>query len=81
MKQLTVISRWAPFDLVKVQKGLVHGRHVIRGQTIVFCASFLFIMPLIPTTSLGQPEKLQGFFSLLIIPGILCPSPKYVLYL
>lgn len=44
-----------------------------RGQTIFF-ASFLFIIPLTPTTSLGQ---LLGFLSLLIIPGTLC-SPRYV---
>lgn len=81
MKQLTVISRYAPFDLVKVQKGLLHGSHVKRGQTISFYTSFLLIMPLIPTTSLGQLEKLQGFFSLLMIPGVLCFSPWYTVYL
>lgn len=72
--EMTVTSRCAPFVLVKVQKGLLHRSHVKRGQTIFF-ASFLFIIPLTPTTSLGQ---LLGFLSLLIIPGTLCSSPRYV---
>lgn len=80
----TVISRCAPFDLVKVQKGLLHESHGKRGQTISFYASFLFIMPIIPTTSLGQLEKLQGFFShyswhFVFFSQVCCVSLKWLL--
>lgn len=54
MKQLPVISRRAPFDLVKVQKGLVHGRNVKRGQTISSMLHFCSLCPLFPPPLLGN---------------------------
>lgn len=69
MKGPAIITRCAPFDLVKVQKRLVHGRHKKRSnQHIVGFVSVPYAC--YATTNLWWLEKLC-VFSLPIIPGIL----------